>query len=60
VVSMIPSSDPKVASLANGATFSVNGTTAHLSLSLPEQQVEQLFMPEAGAKARKARPAQIR
>jgi hypothetical protein len=60
VVSMIPSSDPKVASLANSATFSVNGTTAHLSLSLPEQQVEQLFMPEAGAKARKARPAQVR
>jgi hypothetical protein len=60
LVSMIPPNDPKVASLASGATFTVNGTTAHLSLSLPEQQVEQLFMPQAGAKAKKARPAQLR
>jgi hypothetical protein len=60
LVSMIPSTDPKVASLAGSATFTVNGTTAHLSLSLPEQQVEQLFMPQAGSKARKARPAQLR
>jgi hypothetical protein len=60
LVSMIPSSDPKVASLAGSATFTVNGTTAHLSLSLPEQQIEQLFMPQAGAKAKKSRPAQVR
>ncbi len=60
VVSMIPSGDPKVASLANSATFTVNGTTAHLSLSLAEQQIEQLFMPQPGAKAKKARPAQPR
>ena len=59
LVSMIPSSDPKVASIASGATFTVNGSTAHLSLSLAEQQIEQLFMPEAGAKARKARPARV-
>jgi hypothetical protein len=60
VVSMIPSSDPKVASIASSATFTVNGTTAHLSLSMPEQQIEQLFMPSPGAKAKKARPAQFR
>jgi hypothetical protein len=60
LVSMIPSSDPKVASIASSATFTVNGSTAHLSLSLAEQQIEQLFMPEAGAKAKKARPAQVR
>jgi hypothetical protein len=60
LVSMIPSSDPKVASIASGATFTVNGATAHLSLSLPEQQIEQLFMPQTGAKAKKARPAQLR
>lgn len=60
LVSMIPSSDPKAASLASSATFSVNGATAHLSLSLPEQQIEQLFMPEAGAKAKKAAPARVR
>jgi len=60
LVSMIPSTDPKVASLAGSATFTVNGATAHLSLSLAEQQIEQLFMPQTGAKAKKARPAQLR
>jgi hypothetical protein len=60
LVSMIPSTDPKVASLAGNAVFTVNGVTAHLSMSLPEQQVEQLFMPQAGAKAKKARPSQVR
>jgi hypothetical protein len=60
LVSMIPSTDPKVASIASSATFTVNGSTAHLSLSLAEQQIEQLFMPSPGAKARKARPAQLR
>lgn len=53
LVSMIPTNDPKVASLANAATFTVNGVTAHVSLVLPEQQVEQLFMPAPAAKARK-------
>jgi hypothetical protein len=60
LVSMIPSTDPKVASLAGSATFTVNGTTAHLSLSLPEQQIEQLFMPQTSAKTKKSRPAQLR
>jgi hypothetical protein len=35
----------KAASLANAASFTANGTVAHLSLSLPEQQAEQLFVP---------------
>lgn len=60
VVSMIPSTDPKVASIASTAVFSVNASTAHLSLALPEQQIEQLFMPQASPKAKKARPAQVR
>lgn len=33
-------------SIANSAQFSVNGTTAHISLLLPEAQVEQLLMPQ--------------
>ncbi len=53
LVSMIPSNDPKVASIASQAQFAVNGTTAHVSLSLPEQQVEQLFMPNPQSKVRK-------
>jgi hypothetical protein len=60
LVSLVPSTDPNIKSLASGATFSVNGTTAHLVLALPEQQLEQLFMPNAGAKVRKSRPAQVR
>ncbi|HLW75504.1 MAG TPA: hypothetical protein VKS01_00945, partial [Bryobacteraceae bacterium] len=32
LVSMIPSNDPKIASIASQAQFSVNGTTAHISL----------------------------
>lgn len=34
-------------SIANSAQFSVNGSTAHISLLLPEGQVEQLLMPQA-------------
>lgn len=50
---------PGVASIANSAQFSVNGNTAHISLLLPEAQVEQLLMPQAEKKAlRKPRPAQ--
>lgn len=36
-----------VASIANSAQFTVNGSTAHISLLLPEAQVEQLLMPKA-------------
>jgi hypothetical protein len=54
VVSLIQSNvnDQKVTTLANAATFAVNGSTAHISLSIPEQQAEQLFMPPSGAKNR--------
>jgi hypothetical protein len=38
------------ASIANSAQFSVNGSTAHISLLLPEAQVEQLLMPQASKK----------
>ena len=34
-----------VSSIANSAQFTVNGSTAHISLLLPEAQVEQLLMP---------------
>lgn len=44
-----------VASIANSAQFAVNGSTAHISLVLPEAQVEQLLMPKAnGARKRSA------
>jgi hypothetical protein len=44
-----------VTSIATSAQFSVNGSTAHISLMLAESQVEQLLMPQAGKK--KARSA---
>ncbi len=43
LVSMIPSNNPTLKSLGDAATFSVNDTTAHISLALSEQQAEQLF-----------------
>jgi len=54
VLSMIQSNanDPKVTSIASGATFTVNGSTAQISVPVSEQQVEQLFMPNA-ARARR-------
>jgi len=52
LMSMLPGNDPKLASVAGAASFSVIGTTAHLSLTLTEQQAEQLFMPQA-SKAKK-------
>jgi hypothetical protein len=36
-----------VTSVATSAQFSVNGTTAHISLMLAEAQAEQLLMPQA-------------
>jgi hypothetical protein len=49
-----------VASIATSAQFSVNGSTAHISLLLPEAQVEQLLMPqgEKNKALRKPRAAQ--
>jgi hypothetical protein len=46
-----------VASIATTAQFSVNGSTAHISLVLPEAQVEQLLMPQQGGKKARARVA---
>jgi len=60
-VSMIAgnaNANPGVASLVNSAQFAVNGSTAHISLLLPEAQVEQLLMPKANG-VRK-RPAAVR
>lgn len=39
-----------VTSVASSAQFSVNGSTAHISLVLAESQAEQLLMPNARAK----------
>jgi hypothetical protein len=49
-----------VASVASTAQFSVNGSTAHVSLVLAEAQVEQLLMPSSARKSavRKPHPAQ--
>ncbi len=52
MVQMKAADNPKVASLADAATFTANGAVMHFSLAVPEQQVEQLFIPPAGAKAR--------
>jgi hypothetical protein len=49
-----------VQSMANTAQFTVNGSTAHISMLLPEAQVEQLLMPQGDKKrgVRKPAPAQ--
>ncbi len=48
----------KVASLADSATFSASGPVFRLTVSLPEQQLEQLLMPApAAAKAKKVASA---
>jgi len=39
-----------VTSIASSAQFSVNGTTAHISLMLAENQAEQLLMPQNALK----------
>ena len=44
------------ASLLDTATFAASGAVAHISLVVPEQQAEQLFMPGAG-KPRIRKPA---
>jgi hypothetical protein len=43
-----------VTSIANSAQLSVNGSTAHISLLLPEAQVEQLLMPSKGASRKRS------
>ncbi len=42
------------ASIASSAQFTVNGSTAHISLQLPEAQVEQLLMPKVNGAHRRA------
>jgi len=43
-----------VTSIASSAQFSVNGSTAHISLLLPEAQVEQLLMPQTAKRKPRA------
>jgi hypothetical protein len=45
-----------VTSVASSAQFSVNGSTAHISLMLAETQAEQLLMPQNGAKKALRKP----
>jgi len=40
------------ATLADAATFAASGSVATITLSLPEQQIEQLLMPPAAARGR--------
>jgi hypothetical protein len=47
---MAGNANPNATSIANSAQFSVTGSTAHISLLLPEAQVEQLLMPQARKK----------
>ncbi|MBZ5601341.1 MAG: hypothetical protein LAO79_03455 [Acidobacteriia bacterium] len=55
LVSMVPVDNQQIKSLADAATFSANGVVAHLTLSLTEQQAEQLFtsVPKQAATARR-------
>jgi hypothetical protein len=46
-----------VTSVATSAQFSVNGSTAHISLMLAENQAEQLLMPGNGMKHAARKPA---
>lgn len=43
----------KAATLADAAVFSASGTVATVTLSLPEQQLEQLLMPPGGAQPKR-------
>lgn len=49
--------NPKLGTLANATTFSVNGSTAHVVLALSEQQAEQLVTPAAKSQMRERKPA---
>jgi hypothetical protein len=55
LVSMLPSNNAQLKSLADSASFAANGSVAHMSLSLTEQQAEQLFTsaPKKTAAARR-------
>jgi hypothetical protein len=62
LVSMIQTNttSQQITTLADAATFTANGATTHISLSISEPQAEQLFMNSASPNARtaKKRPAQ--
>jgi hypothetical protein len=47
----------KIASLADSATFTASGPVMRLSVSMPEQQLEQLLMPAPAAKAKRVASA---
>lgn len=55
IVSMIQTkaNNSTVTTLADAATFTANGSTTHISLTLSEQQVEQLFMSAENSDARR-------
>jgi len=57
LVSMVQSNanNQAVNTVANAATFTANGATTHMSLSLPEQQAEQLFMLQGQGQSRPMR-----
>ena len=61
LVSMIQgqANQPKLGTLANATTFNVSGSTAHVMLTLSEQQAEQLITPPVKSDARhRKEPAQ--
>jgi hypothetical protein len=61
LVSMVQTNanNQTVTTLANAATFTATGSNTYMSLSLTEQQAEQLFMNSAAPKTRPGRkPAQ--
>ncbi len=60
IVGMIQSNanNTNISSIANNATFTVNGSTAHISVPIAEQTAEQLFMPQVAAHARHSAPKQ--
>jgi hypothetical protein len=51
-VSMLTSNNQAAGTLANGATFSTNGATAQMTLTISEQQAEQLFMDHGQSQSR--------
>ena len=55
LISMVPANNADLQSLAQAAAFTANGPTAHLSLTLTEQQAEQLFTNIPGKPAAAAR-----
>ncbi len=57
LVSMVSGNNGQLKSLADAATFTANGVTAHIALTLTEQQAEQLFtsVPKPAAAARRNR-----